>query len=97
MSDNAVVLDNGSGVTKAGFSGDDAPLSVFPTVLGIPKKKSFMSEKEFEVGDSAISKRGLLSLKYPIEHGIITEWDDMVITQLFTDRKKYGPTLSTMN
>lgn len=29
-----VVVDNGSGKTKAGFSGDDAPRSVFPTVVG---------------------------------------------------------------
>merc|ERR1712207_75617 len=29
------------------------------------------------MGDEAIAIRGVLRLNYPIEHGIITSWDDM--------------------
>eukprot|EP01084_Bolivina_argentea_P111426 198806_1 len=77
---NALVVDNGSGMVKAGFSGDDAPRTVFPSIVGRPKAKQIMvgmATKECFVGDEAQSKRGILSLKYPIAHGIVNNWDDM--------------------
>ena len=33
----AVVIDNGSGMCKAGFGGDDAPRAVFPSIIGRPR------------------------------------------------------------
>jgi actin-related protein len=36
---SGIVIDNGSGMTKAGFSGDDAPKSAFPAIVAVPKYK----------------------------------------------------------
>ncbi|KAK2101949.1 hypothetical protein P7K49_019616 [Saguinus oedipus] len=54
--DIAALVDNSSGMCKAGFVGNDAP-GRLPLHHG--------------------SKRGILTLKYPIEHGIVTNWDNM--------------------
>jgi len=75
-----LVIDNGSGMVKAGFAGDDAPRAVFPSLVGRPKFDNVMTgmaTKDAYVGDEAMSKKGILALKYPIAHGIVTSWDDM--------------------
>eukprot|EP01125_Pyxidicula_operculata_P014460 TRINITY_DN4812_c0_g3_i1.p1 TRINITY_DN4812_c0_g3~~TRINITY_DN4812_c0_g3_i1.p1 ORF type:complete len:363 (+),score=47.89 TRINITY_DN4812_c0_g3_i1:18-1106(+) len=69
-----VVLDNGSGAIKAGFAGDDKPKSFFP-ISGIPETGCVTIGSK--VGDKSQSKRGVTSIQYPIERGLVTNWDDM--------------------
>ena len=75
-----IIIDNGSGVIKAGFAGDNQPSVKFPSIVGRPRTKNAMigveSKSEY-IGDEAQKMRGVLNLSYPIESGIVTNWDDM--------------------
>ena len=75
-----IIIDNGTGYCKAGLSGEEGPRAVFPACVGYPKYASGMvggDKKEFFVGADAEAKRGVLKLNYPIEHGVVNNWDDM--------------------
>ena len=70
----AVVIDNGSGMCKGGIAGDDQPSTSFPSCVGRPRNPGINVEnfiKEYYIGEEAQKMRGVLNLKYPIEHGII--------------------------
>eukprot|EP01122_Echinamoeba_exundans_P002635 TRINITY_DN12591_c0_g1_i1.p1 TRINITY_DN12591_c0_g1~~TRINITY_DN12591_c0_g1_i1.p1 ORF type:complete len:376 (-),score=65.02 TRINITY_DN12591_c0_g1_i1:185-1312(-) len=76
-----VVVDNGSGVLKAGFAGDDAPRCVIPNIIGRVRKglrqsMCGMGNKEIYIGDEAQSMRGMLTIQHPVQHGIIRNFDD---------------------
>jgi actin, other eukaryote len=79
--DNQIlVIDTGSGVVKAGFSGEDAPRSIFPSIVGRPKNLNVLigvESKDEYLGDEAQQKRGILKISNPIEHAIIKDFDDM--------------------
>jgi actin len=82
MSDKeqVVVIDSGSGMCKAGFARDKVPRSVFPSIVGRPRYVQAAAGgqyKDIYIGDEVCGKGHLLTLKYPIEGGIVRNWDDM--------------------
>jgi centractin len=86
-----IVIDNGSGNLKAGFAGEDKPKVVQSSIIGRPKYQKIMAGSltgtedkgklsggdESFIGNLAQENRGLLRLSYPLEHGMVTNWDDM--------------------
>ena len=77
-----LVIDNGTGLSKNGYAGEDQPRTVFPTLVGYPKYQGIMSDvdhyvREYYVGEEAMNLRGVLKLMYPLEHGSVKDWDAM--------------------
>eukprot|EP00741_Cyanophora_paradoxa_P025006 tig00000319_g24138.t1 len=80
VANQPLVIDNGSGVLKAGFAGDDLPKCVFPSYVGRPKHTKVMAgavDGDTFVGRKAEELRGILRLQYPMEHGVVRNWSDM--------------------
>ncbi|XP_032821160.1 uncharacterized protein LOC116948521 [Petromyzon marinus] len=89
MDNPAVVMDNGSGLCKAGFAGENAPRFCVPSLVGRPRQRDTMlvsrglddaggsGDGGCYIGRQALCRRGVLSLRYPVERGIVTRWDDM--------------------
>lgn len=79
MPNPTIVLDIGQHSSKAGFSGEDYPSQVFPTIVGTPKYHDYEAqfgkrEQELYVGNE-IQSMGLYKIFSPIQRGIITDWD----------------------
>ena len=81
--ENAVVIDNGTRVVKAGMSGDNKPTVSIANAIGRPKHVRVMTGGEMQggifFGAKAAAHRGALSLRHPMERGAVTpgEWENM--------------------
>ena len=85
-----IVIDNGTGVIKAGFAGGDKPRVVFRSCIGRIKHPRVMpggalengsisssSEGNLFIGSKVEEHRGALRIEYPMENGVVTNWADM--------------------
>ena len=76
--ERAIILDVGSGFTKAGFADEPTPSHVFLSVIGRPKYPPALigpRYKDYYVGEEALKLRGIMRISYPLEHGIVKDWD----------------------
>ncbi|KAH0781316.1 hypothetical protein KY290_000914 [Solanum tuberosum] len=80
MDIRTLVIDNGTEMIKAGFAGEDSPRAVIKSIVVRPRHRGITLERgqrDAYVGDEPLAERGSLVLKYPIEQGIVRNWDDM--------------------
>lgn len=93
-----IVCDNGTGYVKTGYAGDNFPSLIFPSMIGRPMLRA---EEEFNnvqlkdlmVGDECAQYRAYLETEYPIENGMVRNWEGMknLWDYTFYERMKISP------
>ncbi|CAN0094687.1 unnamed protein product, partial [Phaeothamnion confervicola] len=77
------VLDGGTGFVKVGYAGENFPRSIFPSMVGRPVLRAeevFQKDialKDIMCGDEAAAVAASLETSYPVENGIVKNWEDM--------------------
>ncbi|XP_052809402.1 actin-related protein 3-A isoform X1 [Mya arenaria] len=84
---HAVIIDNGTGYTKMGYAGNTEPQFIIPSAIAV-KESATVGDKsvrrlgkgvedlDFFIGDEALNATSY-SVKWPIRHGIVDDWDLM--------------------
>uniref|UniRef100_A0A8D0GU24 Actin-related protein 2 n=1 Tax=Sphenodon punctatus TaxID=8508 RepID=A0A8D0GU24_SPHPU len=82
----AWLCSNGRAFVKCGYAGSNFPEHIFPALVGRPIIRSTTKVGNIEikvrngdlmVGDEASELRSMLEVNYPMENGIVRNWDDM--------------------
>ncbi|KAJ5071049.1 actin-7-related [Anaeramoeba ignava] len=94
-SPEAIIMDNGSFEIRTGFAGDDAPKVITRNIVGNLINETNLNDinKTEYIGNETQSKREILNLTYPIQRGIIQDWDNMekIWNYIFTSQLKVDP------
>ncbi|KAI6190045.1 Actin-related protein 2 [Aphelenchoides bicaudatus] len=77
-----IVVDNGTGFVKCGYAGANFPEHIFPSAVGRPLVRSTqrinnIQIKDLMVGEECTELRQMLNVNYPMENGVVRNWDDM--------------------
>ena len=87
-----VVCDNGTGFVKCGYAGSNFPAHIFPSLVGRPiiraaNRIDDIEVKDLMIGDEASKLRSMLEVNYPMENGMVRNWEDMMHVWDYT----FGP------
>eukprot|EP00128_Syssomonas_multiformis_P000979 Colp12_sorted_trinity150504_noHs@15071 len=95
---DVIVCDNGTGFVKCGFAGANFPTAIFPSMVGRPilrseEKVGNIAVKDLMIGDEASELRSLLEINYPMENGVVRNWEDAkhVWNYTFNEKLKIDP------
>jgi len=88
-----IVCDNGTGFVKCGFAGANFRHAIFPSLVGRPvlrfeEKVENVQIKDIMVGDEASKLRNMLQITYPLDNGVIRNWEDMQYVWDYTFKEK---------
>ena len=77
-----IVIDNGSDMVKAGYGDEEHPRSVFRSIIAKPRSKRTLLSDDGDndtlwIGDEALQRKGIYDVSYPVEYGIVNDWNDM--------------------
>ncbi|XP_011497484.1 PREDICTED: actin-related protein 2 isoform X1 [Ceratosolen solmsi marchali] len=83
-----IVCDNGTGFIKCGYAGANFPAHIFPSIVGRPiiraankigdiEVKQEFCVRDLMVGEEASKLRSMLEISYPMQNGIVRNWEDM--------------------
>ena len=68
-----------------GYAGNVEPQYIVPTVIackadegGIQGKRDGVEDLDFFIGDAAFANSTTHQINYPIRHGLVDNWDNMV-------------------
>ena len=78
---------------KVGYAGSNFPSHIFPSLVGRPiirstQKVGNIEVKDLMVGDEASQLRSMLEVNYPMENGIVRNWEDMKHVWDYTFKEK---------